>query len=48
MTFQLNTIEEAIEEIQNGKVTISEFKYGTYFVRFLKDGKVYQEKITKL
>jgi hypothetical protein len=36
------------KEVQNGKVTISEFKYGTYFVRFLKDGKVYQEKITKL
>jgi hypothetical protein len=36
------------KEIQNGKVTISDLKVGTYFVRFLINGKVYQEKITKL
>jgi len=36
------------KEVQNGKVTISELNAGIYFVRFLKDGKVYQEKITKL
>jgi subtilisin family serine protease len=36
------------KEVQNEKVIISELMTGTYFVRFLKDGKVYQEKITKL
>jgi subtilisin family serine protease len=36
------------KEIQNGKATISELKAGTYFIRFLKEGKVYQEKIIKL
>jgi hypothetical protein len=36
------------KEIQNEKVTISDLKVGTYFVRFLINGKVYQEKITKL
>jgi hypothetical protein len=36
------------KEIQNGKATISELKAGTYFIRFLIEGKVYQEKIIKL
>ena len=35
-------------EIQNGSTSIAELKAGTYFVRFLKEGKVYQEKIIKL
>ena len=34
-------------EIQNGSTSIAELKAGTYFVRFLKEGKVYQEKIIK-
>lgn len=35
-------------EIQNGSTSIADLKAGTYFVRFLKEGKVYQEKIIKL
>jgi len=35
-------------EIQNGSISIAELKAGAYFIRFLKEGKVYQEKIIKL
>jgi len=34
-------------EILNGSISIADLKAGTYFVRFLKEGKVYQEKIIK-
>ena len=36
------------KEIQNGSTSIADLIAGTYFVRFLKEGKVYQEKIIKL
>ena len=36
------------KEILNGSTSIADLKAGTYFVRFLKEGKVYQEKIIKL
>jgi hypothetical protein len=32
-------------EIQNGSTSIADLKAGTYFVRFLKEGKVYQELV---
>lgn len=36
------------KEIQNGSTSIANLKAGTYFVRFLKEGKIHQEKIIKL
>ena len=35
------------KEIQNGSTSIADLITGTYFVRFLKEGKIYQEKIIK-